>query len=86
MIDACGLGKGVTTLEQMGVVVTREDVEKKWVECLADELEGNVYKLRDVGELEEIWGLEKGEVLDVMIHSENEPATTNIDTAPTSSL
>ena len=62
MINACGLGKGVTTLEQqMGVVVKREDVEKKWVKCLAEKLEGDVYKLRDVGELEEIWGLEKGE-------------------------
>ena len=72
MIDACGLGKGVTTLEQMGVVVKRDDVEKKWVECLAEKLERDVYKLRDVGELEEIWGLERGKVLDIMIHSENE--------------
>ena len=74
MIDACGLGKEVTTLEQQmeGVVLKREAVEKKWVQYLAEELEGDMYKLRDIGELEEIWGLERGEILDVMIQSEHE--------------
>ena len=53
-IDACGLGKGVTTLEDIGVVTTREDVETKWVDCLGEELgEETVYKLRDVRDLEE---------------------------------
>jgi lipoyl(octanoyl) transferase 2 len=70
VIDACGLGKGVTTMERMGVQATREDVEKRWVECLAEEMDGDVYQLHDVGELEEIWGLEKGSVLDVMIQSD----------------
>ena len=74
MIDACGLGKEITTLEQQmgGVVAKREQVEKKWVQCLAEELGGDVYKLRDVGELEEIWGLERGAILDIMIQSEHE--------------
>ena len=72
MIDACGLGKGVTTLEDMGINTTREDVEKNWVEYLAEELDSDIYKLRDVGELEEIWGLEKGEILGVMMRGELE--------------
>ena len=75
MIDACGLGKGVTTLEEMGVNKKREDVEKDWVECLADELDKYVYKLRDVRELEEIWGLKKGEILTAMMHSELDEET-----------
>ena len=71
MIDACGLGKGVTTLEGMeATTVDRNRVERDWVEVLAEELEGDVYKLRDVGELEDIWGLSKGEILDVMIQSD----------------
>jgi hypothetical protein len=70
MIDACGLGKGVVTLEGMGVMKTRKEVEKDWVEILGEELEGDVYKVRDVGEFEEIWELKKGEILDVMIQSE----------------
>lgn len=71
MIDACGLGKGVTSLEEMGVSGrTREDVEKYWVGVLAEELEGDVYKLRDIGELEEIWGLKRGEILHLMIQSD----------------
>ena len=42
LIDACGLGKGVTTLEEMGVKTEREDVEKKWVDAAAEEFRGNV--------------------------------------------
>lgn len=75
MIDACGLGKGVTTLEEMGVNTTREDVERDWVECLAEELDKYVYKLRDVRELEEIWGLKKGEILTVMMNNELDEET-----------
>ena len=71
MIDPCGLGKRVTTLEDMGVITTREDIEKKWVECMAEELDRDViYKLQDIGELEEIWGLKNGEILDVMMQNE----------------
>lgn len=72
MIDACGLGKGVTTLESMGVTTTRKEVEKKWVDALSKELEQDVLLLNDVGELEKIWGLNKGEILDVMIRGDTE--------------
>ena len=72
MIDACGLGKGVTTLEGMGVKTTRGDVEQSWVEAMADELEGDIYRLRDIGELEEIWGLKRGDILTVMIRSDQD--------------
>jgi len=71
VIDACGLGKGVVTLEGMGVQTTREEVEKRWVREFGEEVEGDVYTLNDLGELEEIWGLKKGEILDVMIRSES---------------
>jgi len=70
VIDACGLGKRVVSLEGMGVRTTREEVERRWVREFGEEIEGDVYVLRDVGELEEIWGLKKGEILDVMIRSE----------------
>lgn len=70
VIDACGLGKRVVSLEGMGVRTTREEVERQWVREFGEEIEGDVYVLRDVGELEEIWGLKKGEILDVMIRSE----------------
>ena len=72
-IDACGLGKGVTTMESMGIKGTRDDVEKNWVECLTEELEGDVYRVPGVAEFEEIWGLEKGQVLDTMIQSDLHP-------------
>jgi len=72
-IDACGLGKRVITLEDMDVVTTRDDVETKWVDCLGEELgEETVYKLRDVRDLEEIWDLEKGKILEIMSSNENE--------------
>ena len=70
VIDACGLGKRVVSLEGMGVRTTREEVERQWVREFGEEIEGDVYVLKDVGELEEIWGLKKGEILDVMIRSE----------------
>ena len=70
VIDACGLGKGVVTLEGIGVRTTREEVEKRWVREFGEEIEGDVYTLTDLGELEEIWGLKNGEILDVMIRSE----------------
>ena len=71
MIDACGLGKGVTTLESMGVNTTREDVEMEWTGLLAEEFGGGEVKtLSDVGELEDSWGMERGEVLDVMLRGD----------------
>lgn len=71
MIDACGLGKGVISLQGMGVSnKTREKVERDWVGILGEELDADVYKVKNIGELEEIWGLQKGEILDVMIESE----------------
>ena len=76
VIDACGLGKRVVTLEGMGVRATREVVEKRWVQEFGEEIEGDVYTLNDVGELEEIWGLKKGEILDVMIKSESNESET----------
>jgi hypothetical protein len=76
VIDACGLGKQVVTLEGMGVRATREVVEKRWVQEFGEEIEGDVYTLNDVGELEEIWGLKKGEILDVMIKSESNDTET----------
>jgi lipoate-protein ligase B len=69
-IDACGLGKGVTTLQSMGVRTTREDVERKWTGLLAEELERDIRTLSDVGELEDSWGLERGQVLDVMLRGD----------------
>ena len=69
-IDACGLGKGVTTLENMGVNTTREDIETKWTGLLAEEIEGEVHTLTDVGELEDSWGLKRGEVLDAMLRGD----------------
>jgi len=71
VIDACGLGKGIVTLEGMGVQTTMEEVEKRWVREFGEEIEGDVYTLTDVGELEEIWGLKKGEISDVMIKNES---------------
>jgi lipoyl(octanoyl) transferase 2 len=69
-IDACGLGKGVTTLQEMGIEIPREDVETKWVEELAIGLKREVLKLRDIGQLAEICGLEKGQIVDIIIRSE----------------
>ena len=56
----------------MGVNPTREEVELKWTGLLAEELDGGgeVRRLRDTGELEESWGLEKGSVLDVMLQGD----------------
>ena len=71
-IDACGLGKEVTTLESMGVKTTRDDVERTWVAILAKELGTTVRRLIDVGELEEEWGLKKGEILNVMLRGDME--------------
>ena len=71
-IDACGLGKGVTTLESMGVQTTREDVEKKWVRSLGKEFGCTVKELKNVGELEDQWGLKKGEILDIMLRGERD--------------
>jgi len=73
LIDACGLGKRVTSLEEMGVPVAEEtwrDVERTWCEMLGDELEGDVVRLQGIAELEEIWGFEEGEILNAMIQSE----------------
>ena len=70
-IDACGLGKGVTTLEDMGVKVRREKVESQWTRIMAHELRGQTFRMvKDVGELEEIWGLKEGEIFDVMFRSD----------------
>lgn len=70
-IDACGLGKGVTTLEDMGVKVTREKVESQWTRIMAEELKGQTFRMvKDVGELEEIWGLKEAEIFDVMFRSD----------------
>lgn len=69
-IDACGLGKGVTALESMGVNATREEVERRWTGLFAEELEGDVRTLNDVGELEDSWELEHGEILDVMLRGD----------------
>jgi lipoate-protein ligase B len=71
-IDACGLGKGVTSLESMGVKTTREDVETKWVTCLGKKFGCTVRVLKDVGELEEQWGMKKGEILDVLVRDERD--------------
>jgi hypothetical protein len=46
------------------------------VQEFGEEIEGDVYTLNDVGELEEIWGLKKGEILDVMITSESNDIET----------
>jgi hypothetical protein len=54
----------------MGVSTTREDVENRWVEALAEELEGDVYKLQDIGELAEIWGIQKDRIFDIMVREE----------------
>jgi hypothetical protein len=69
-IDACGLGKGVTTFEEMGVTATRADVERRWVRIFGEEIGVGIRMLKDVGELEEEWGLKKGEVLDVLLQGE----------------
>jgi lipoyl(octanoyl) transferase 2 len=71
-IDACGLGKGVTTFESMGVQTTREDVEKKWVSLLSKEVGADIQMLTEVAELEQIWGLNYREVLDAMLKGESE--------------
>ena len=71
VIDACGLGKGVVSLEGMGLKTTRAEVEKRWVQKFGEEIGADVYTLMGVGELEEIWGLERGEILDVILESEN---------------
>jgi len=73
LIDACGLGKKVTSLEEMGVPVGEEtwrDVESSWCEMLGDELERDVIRLQGIAELEEIWGLERGEIMNAMMQSE----------------
>jgi lipoyl(octanoyl) transferase 2 len=69
-IDACGLGKGVTSLESMGVNATREQVEGRWTGLFAEELEREVRTLKDVSELEDSWGLENGEILDIMFRGD----------------
>ena len=73
LIDACGLGKKVTSLEEMGVPVGEETwraVESSWCEMLGDELERDVIRLQGIAELEEIWGLERGEIMNAMMQSE----------------
>jgi len=70
-IDACGLGKGVTTLEDFGVNTSREEVESQWVKIMGEQLNGNVLrKLTGIAELEEVWGLKEGEVFDIMFRSD----------------
>ena len=70
-IDACGLGKGVTTLEAMGCNATREEMESLWARLMGEQLNGRVLQtLKDVGELEELWGMKEGEVFDVMFRSD----------------
>jgi hypothetical protein len=71
-VDACGLGKGVTTFESMGVRTTRDDVEKKWVALLGKEVGADIQMLTEVAELEQIWGLNYREVLDAMLKGEME--------------
>ena len=73
LIDACGLGKRVTSLEELGLKVsegTWRDVETTWCEMLGEELGGDIIQLQGIGELEDIWGLKRGDVLNVMIQSE----------------
>jgi len=73
LVDACGLGKRVTSLEEMGVPVGEEtwrEIERTWCEMLGDELEGDVIRLQGIAELEEFWGLERGEIMNAMIPSE----------------
>jgi lipoyl(octanoyl) transferase 2 len=70
-IDACGLGKGVTTLEALGVQTSRERVEMEWAKLMGEKLKGKTLQtLKDVGELETLWGLKEGEILDVMFRSD----------------
>jgi hypothetical protein len=69
-IDACGLGKGVTTFKGMGVTTTRADVEGRWVRIFGEEIGEGIRTLKDVGELEEEWGLKKGEILDVLLQAD----------------
>lgn len=71
-IDACGLGKGVTSFENMGVHTTTEEIEKKWVHLLGKEVDLDVQTLSEVGELERIWGLKNREVVDAMLKGETE--------------
>jgi lipoate-protein ligase B len=73
LIDACGLGKRMTSLEEMGVQVedtTWSAVEKTWCEMLGEELEGDVIRLQGIAELEEIWGMKRGEILNAMMRNE----------------
>ena len=71
-IDACGLGKGVITLQTMGRKTTREEVEEKWTELLAEELKRDVFRLKHIGELAEMWGIEKEKILDILVHRQLE--------------
>jgi lipoyl(octanoyl) transferase 2 len=69
-IDACGLGKGVTTMESMLVPTESQTVARGFADSLAQELGVSVQHLRSVKELEEVWGLENGELLETMIQSD----------------
>lgn len=73
LIDACGLGKRMTSMEEMGVDIdegTWREVERTWCEMLGEELEGDVLRLEGIAELAEIWGLKAGEVWDVIMQNE----------------
>jgi hypothetical protein len=63
----------VTSLEEMRLKVaegTWGDVETTWCEMFGEELEGDIIRLQGIAELEEIWGLKRRDILDVMIQSE----------------
>lgn len=49
---------------------TWRDVETTWCEMFGEELESDIIRLQGIAELEEIWGLKGGDILDVMIQSE----------------
>src|SRR5262245_24614995 len=77
-IDACGLAMGITTLEEMGVLTSREDVEGQWAEIMGEELGGQLTRpLSDVRELEMLWQLKAGEIYNVMF---NDNQRDSVDT------
>jgi len=57
-------------MEEVGVQTSREEVERKWTRCLAEEFGKDVEEVRDLGEMERELGLKAGEILNVILEAD----------------